>query len=75
MGYELRAASASSALHRHLLAAPSLPSQAGPFSVVETRCTTAELVIQFVIKLFTTSYLLDRAIHYVTDNGDLIVLA
>jgi hypothetical protein len=30
---------------------------------------------QLVIKNFTMNYLLDRPIHYVTDDGDLFVLA
>ena len=74
MRYILRVPSASGPLH-HPLAAPTQPWQAKAFSIVETRHTEAELVVRFATRYFMLNYLLDCAIHDVTDNGDLFVLA
>ena len=59
----------------HLLVAPTQPWQAEAFSIVETQYTKVGLVVGYASRLFTLNYLLNRAIHDVTDNCDLLLLA
>jgi hypothetical protein len=74
MKYLLRASLVSRHPH-HLLAASTQLWQAEALLIVETQYTKMELVIHIASRLFTLNYLLDRAIHDVTDNSDLFLLA